>query len=622
MSVTTPTPSTRPAGRLGSRKQRRRVSPWLAVPLCLALAGGGYATWQFTHRSAATATTTTVKVSQGTISATVSGSGTVAATTSRSLAFPVSGTVSELLVQVGDTVATGQPLARLDTATLQLAVQQAEANLKSAEAQVAAANGQGATSDDIAAAQSKLAAAQASYAQTVNGTTTAAQLASAKAQLASAQAQVNTLLAGPTAADVATAQAKVDTAQRTLVSQQASLSIAKTKAESQVTTAANALRDAQDSYSTLYWQNRQMEKAPGGLAQSAKDQEAAAQRAVSDAEETLKQAQLAYEQAQQAEAVGVQQAQADLKSAEQDLQTLQNGATDAEVAAARATVASAQANLAALQQPATAEAKQIAQASVDQARIALEQLTSPASASTVASAEASLAQAQVALTEAQQNLQHATLTAPFAGVVSAVNLAVGDTASSSGTITVIDPNTLEVTLSLSESDVASVQVGQQVALSFDALPDAKLTGTVEWIAPAATVTSNVATYPVRVSFDPGNEPIKVGMSASGSITTAQHADVIVVPTRAVATQNGVSTVQVQRGPGHPAVPVKVTTGLSSDGQTELLGCVDTSSQCLQAGDTLVVAASTTTTSSSTSTNRNQGGFGSFGGPAGGPPPGR
>jgi RND family efflux transporter MFP subunit len=291
--------------------------------------------------------------------------------------------------------------------------------------------------------------------------------------------------------------------------------------------------------------------------------------------------------------------------------------TDAEVAAARATVASAQANLAALQQPATAEAKQIAQASVDQARIALQQLTSPASASTVASAEASLAQAQVALTEAQDNLQHATLTAPFAGVVSAVNLAVGDTASSSGTITVIDPNKLEVTLSLSESDVASVKLGQQVALTFDALPSAKITGTVESIAPAATVTSNVATYPVRVSFDPGNESIKVGMSASGSITTEQHADVLLVPTRAIQTLNGQQVVEVSQGANAAPVAVPVTTGLSSDGQTEVV--VSGSTGQLAEGDVLVVPATTSSSTSSASGNQGNALGALTGGPAGGPP---
>lgn len=617
MNVTSSAP--RPGALDKPGRARRRQRRWLIIPLGLVLVLAGYGAWVLTRsRTSATVATTTATVSRGAISVTVSGSGTVAAATSRDLAFPVSGAVSEVLVSVGDTVTAGQPLARLDDTALQLALQQARANLTSAQAQLAAANGEGATPEELAAARTRLRSAQAQYAQTVNGSATAADLAAARAQLASAQAQLDTLLAGPTAAELASAQAAVEQAELTLRSQRATLSTAKTRAESQVSIAANALREAQDNYSTLYWQNRQAEKAPGGLSQSAKDQEAAAQRAVADAEEALKQARLAYEQAWQDEVIGIQQAEASLASARRALQTLQAGPTEAEIAAARAAVASAQSNLSNLQQPATDAAKAIAQASVDEARIALEQLTRPAAASAIASAEASVAQARVAVTEAEQNLEDATLVAPFDGVVAAVNLAVGASATS-GTITVIDPSRLYVELHLSESDVAGVQVGQEVALSFDALPDVRITGTVTAIAPTATVISNVAAYPVRVSFDPGDDPIKVGMSVSGAITTQRHADAIIVPSRAIQTQGEASVVRVQRASGQPPVLVRVTTGLSSDGQTEVLNCVDTGNQCLQPGDVLLVTSASAATSSSS--NRNQNGFGGFGGPAGGPPPG-
>ena len=55
------------------------------------------------------------------------------------------------------------------------------------------------------------------------------------------------------------------------------------------------------------------------------------------------------------------------------------------------------------------------------------------------------------------------------------------------------------------------------ALTFDALSTATLTGTVATIAPSATVSQNVVTYPVQIEFDPGATPIKVGMSATADI---------------------------------------------------------------------------------------------------------
>ncbi|NTU81135.1 MAG: HlyD family efflux transporter periplasmic adaptor subunit [Chloroflexales bacterium] len=618
MSVTSSSPEARAVGKLGSRRGRR-FQPWLLLPLALSLAAVGIVAWQLTRSGATAAATSTTTVSRGTLSVAVSGSGTVEPVQSRALAFPVSGTVTEVLVGVGDTVAAGQPLARLDAEELDLAVRQAEANLKSAQAGVAAANGEGATPEEIAAARAQLRSAQASLTKTRTGDATAADIASAESQLASAQAKLNELLAGPTAETLASAKASAEQARLSLESQRASLAAAKTKAESQVTTAANNLRDAQDSYSTIYWQNRQLEKAPGELSQTNKDNEAAAQRAVSSAEESLRQAQLAFEQAKQDEVIGLAQAESQLKDAQEQLAAVADGATEAEIASARASVASAQASLNSLREPASKEDLTIAQASVEQAQINLNQLTSPGSAASIASAEANLAQAEVALAQAKLDLQDSTLTAPFAGVVSEVLASVGDTTSASTTITVIDPTTLYVDLSLSESDVSKVAVGQTVAVTFDALTDTTITGTVTMVAPTATVTSNVATYPVRVSFSPGDHPIKVGMTASGTIVVEQHADALMVPSRAVQSQGDAKVVQVRAAVGQPAVPVRVETGLTSDGQTEILSCVDTGNLCLQEGDILVITASS---ASGTSPTNRQSGLGGFGGPGlGGPPPG-
>jgi multidrug efflux pump subunit AcrA (membrane-fusion protein) len=617
MSVSSPPVDQRFIGRIGSRKARR-LSPWMSLPLALILALGGFFAWRtYGTSSAAAVSVSTATVASSTLSVSVSGSGSVAPVQTRTLSFPVAGTISEVLVSVGNTVSAGQTLASLNSQELQMAVHQAEANVKSAQASVAAANGQGATESDIASAQAQLTSAQASYNKTRTGSVTAAELASAQAQLASAQAQLDLLLAGPTAANLSSAQSTVQQAQLSLQSQRTSLSAAKLKAESAVTTAANNLRDAQASYSTLYWTNREQEKAPGGLTQAAKDEESAALRAVDNAQASLTQARLAVEQAKQDEIIGVAKAESTLKDAQTQLSSLKDGATAAELASARASVASAKANLSALQTPATADELAIARASLEQAQINLRSLTTPSSASTIASAEASLAQAQVAYEQATINLADAVLTSPFAGVVSAVTASVGDTASSSTTITVIDPTTFYVDLSLSESDIGSVAVGQPVKLTFDALSNVAIDGTVQSVAPVATVVSNVATYTVRVSFAPGTTALRSGMSATGAIQTATHENALLVPTRAIQTVDGAKVIQVQRA-GQPPTTVKVTTGLVSNGQTEILGCVDSAAQCVQAGDTVIVSSSSSTTSSTTTKTRTSS---LLSGPSGGPPAG-
>ncbi|GAB4423044.1 MAG: efflux RND transporter periplasmic adaptor subunit [Chloroflexi bacterium OHK40] len=606
MSVTTSPPERRVLGGRLRGARRRQFSPWLLAPTLLIAAGAALLIWRLAT-TAATAPTasSTAQARLGSLAVTVSGSGSVEAARQLNLAFAVDGTVAEVLVAAGDVVAAGQPLARLDTADLELALQQAEADLRSAEARVAAANGQGASELDLAAARSQLAAAEASLRQTLEGNVTASDIAAAEANLRLAEASLAELRAGPSAESLASARAQVEQARLALESQRTNLSAAKLRAEQDLTQAANSLRDAQDNYSSIYWQNREREKAPGGLPTEQLNAETAALRAVQNAEAALASAQLAYEQAQTDERIGVQQAEASLAEAEEQLRILLEGPTATELASAEAQVEQARANLESLRSGASEAERTQAQAQVEQARISLEQLTSPAAPTEIASAEAALAQAQLAYATAERNLQQATLTAPFAGTIAAISLVEGASASASEPVVLMDLSSLYIELNLSETDVGQVAVGQPVTLTFDALSDLSLTGEVAQIAPVATVEQNVVTYPVRVRFSTDDPRVKVGMTATGTITVEERDQAILVPTRAIQTVNGVATVQVQQAEGQPAVTVRVETGLSNGAQTEILSCVDTGTLCLEPGDQLLIS---TTASSTTTTEGPPGGF--------------
>jgi multidrug efflux pump subunit AcrA (membrane-fusion protein) len=141
-------------------------------------------------------------------------------------------------------------------------------------------------------------------------------------------------------------------------------------------------------------------------------------------------------------------------------------------------------------------------------------------------------------------------------------------------------------------------------LTFDALPNITIRGTVATIAPAATVNQNVVTYPVQVEFDPGTTPVKVGMSATADIQIQQVTSAILVPSRAVQTSGNVQTVTVLQGPQQIPVTVQVETGATSNGQIAITSCVETGAQCLRPGDVLALPSTTTRT-----TTQGGGGFG-------------
>ncbi|NOZ50203.1 MAG: HlyD family efflux transporter periplasmic adaptor subunit [Chloroflexi bacterium] len=150
-------------------------------------------------------------VSTGDIAAQVTAIGSIEPLAEVSLSFRGAGRVAELDVAVGDAVHQGQVLARLDTAALQLAREQAEIGLRLAEANLAKAQQ---TPDplDIAAAEAALEsaragrdAAQVAYADLLRGPSVAqrkateASLERARVMLNSAQQAYDQIASSPNA---------------------------------------------------------------------------------------------------------------------------------------------------------------------------------------------------------------------------------------------------------------------------------------------------------------------------------------------------------------------------------------------------------------------------------------
>ena len=112
-------------------RKARRLLLWLAVVsfvIVLGAIGGG---WYYFNRylpaqRASTAETIqTTGVRRGSLIISVGGSGTLMPAAQADLGFSSGGVVTELLVEVGDWVESGQVLARIDPAALERAVTQA-----------------------------------------------------------------------------------------------------------------------------------------------------------------------------------------------------------------------------------------------------------------------------------------------------------------------------------------------------------------------------------------------------------------------------------------------------------------------------------------------------------------
>lgn len=602
------------AGGVRRLRLPRRWMLWLTL-LLLILAVVGGVVWR--TATVAPAPATTAPVLRETLTETVSGSGSVQPARRLDVVFTTSGEVTDVLVKAGDVVSAGQTLARLDATELELQVAQAEANLKSAEARLAAARGEGASELDIRQAQLSLQAAEIQLEKVSKGNATAADIRSAQANLESARARL-AALTDPSQASLSAAETKLRQAEANLQNTRDTSSLNKTRAELDLQRAVTALTQAQSRYS-IAKQNWEFVQATGqdpvnpertdASGRSVPNKLNDAQRreyydalvqveaALRNAEASVEQAKIAYDAARQKEVLDVAQAEQALRDAQVQYDALLNP-SNLDVAQAQASVVQAQAQLDKLT-GGSASALDIAaaQLQVEQAKLALERLTSPASATEIAAAEAAVAQARMQYESAKRALQATTLQAPFDGVVAAVHVTEGARVSGGTGITLIDPDMLSIDMNLSETDVARVTVGQPVTLFFDALPDITVRGEVESVSPVATVQQNVVTFLVRVRFDPGAAPIKIGMSATGDILVEEHTDALTVPSRAIQSRQGGQFVQV-RANGYESV-VQVETGLSSNGRTEIVRCVEAGDLCLHEGDMVVVATTTTSPRPST-----------------------
>jgi HlyD family secretion protein len=449
----------------------------------------------------------------------VTASGEIAARSSAELSFRVPGVVAEVLVEEGMRVQTGQELARLDRAELELQVRQAEAALAQARANYDRLV-EGASAEEVAAARAQVAQAAAALRQ-ARGSVTDADIAAAEQALQSALARQAEIEAGPKATDLQQAEAAVQQAAANLELQRANLSASKTSAQLRMEQAANQLRDAQDAYSTIYWRNRELEKLPVELPREARDREASALRAVQTAEAQLEQARVAFEQAQQAEIEGLQAAEAQLRQAQASLQRLLDGATAEQRAAVAAQVAQAQANLDKRRGDQRAGGLEAAEASLAAAQANLARITSDPSAATLAAALAQVTSAEVALESARLNLDKSVLRAPFDGVVAQVNIDPGDPVGTGAlpAIQIVDVSELRVEVNVSDTDVARVREGMPASVTLDAVPGRTFAGTVTYVAPTATVVGNVRTYTVRITLDSQDPVLRAGMSARVNIKT-------------------------------------------------------------------------------------------------------
>ena len=202
---------------------------------------------------------------------------------------------------------------------------------------------------------------------------------------------------------------------------------------------------------------------------------------------------------------------------------------------------------------------------------------------------------RLALEKQKEKLKDKEVVATVDGIVTAVNASVGSKCEDS-LFVIQDLNDLIVKVSVDETEIANVAVGQKVQVTTDASTEI-LDGEVVTVDPISSAaasetstsssssssskssgtssTSSDVTFTVKVQItsEDIDKAVKVGMNAVVNIIIGESDDVFAVPYESIIDNHGQKSIyEAEEQNGQYVVKeISVTTGLESDMNTEIEG---------------------------------------------------
>ena len=560
-------------------------------------------------------TVQTMTLSPTTLSNTVSVTGTVQSSNSYQVYANYSGQVEQVMVEVGDQVQAGDVLCQFDVESLEMNIAQSEATLSQT---------QNAAYLQLRSAQKNLENAEKNLEEGLNSNMISADSAVDSAEIGKQNANIS----------LETAQNSADSIQDVLSDYREAYS----DALSDERAADKAVREAKEKLKTLMnstANSQQLQQINqdiantradiagkqsqlSGLQQSYNEAVAAREQAEKDLEadpenkELLDKVTLALEKEAQAKQEltdlmeTINWLQDQLAVHEERLAGYSSEISDAQAQLSAAIQAQSAAQAAKLQAKSALEANRsstdAADSALDQAELGVQsaqnsyntavaqqaatqaaiqqQIDSYRDAVTSAQIQGDTTAQELALEQLYKQLEDATVTAPISGTVTAVYAEEG--VPGQGLLFVIeDIDHLEISTTIKEYDITSVEVGMPALIRTDAIDDKEFQGTLLEISPTASKngdsnSSNVL-FDATVGVDDQQTGLRVGMNARMDIVVAQKENVFGVPYDAVHTaEDGssfiivVEPLQNEKGENFVTRYIPVTTGMETDFYMEVI----------------------------------------------------
>lgn len=550
---------------------------WTALIAIVVLYGGYQAYGKLTAAPAVTRYVTST-VASGTVVATMTETGQVSASHTLSLSPKAAGEVVAVYVVPGQKVSAGQVIARLDATDALQSLANAELSLKNEQISYAQATATSTLALSLLQAQNGLANAETSLQKTHDASY--ASLAGIYSDLSGIMADLDSVLHDSNVPG-RTFQQNLQAFSDTVSANDTSIGIYSSAAETSYTSAVAAYNSALTVYkATPYSATDDQIKALADTTYTATQSVA---EAVKDAHDFF-------------DRVNADYTLYDLKSTSVLTSLLSTlNADTSTVTNALSTAPTAKSNLISAEQ------------SLAEAEDALQKAQGGANTLTVQQASLALQQAEQSVENAQQTVANYTVTAPFAGTIAAVGVQKYDQASSGTSVASLVASQQTLDISVNEVDASKLKVGQKATLTFDALPDVTVAGTVSEVDTLGSASQGVVSYDAIITFDTPNSQVLPGMSATAEIVTGTETG-LVVPASAIKAAGTGSYVEVFKTPlaGSESAPgavsatpperVTVTTGLTDDTDTVVTAGLSAGAQVV----TQTTSGSSATTKSAAS----------------------
>ena len=204
----------------------------------------------------------------------------------------------------------------------------------------------------------------------------------------------------------------------------------------------------------------------------------------------------------------------------------------------------------------------------------------------LAAAEADVRRAEGQIAVVQAQIEATIIRAPFAGVITRHDAKVGEIAPPNITlISLISAQRFAIDANVPEVYIGRIRIKNSVAITLDAFPGERFSGSVTAVDPAETIIDGIANFKITVGFDNEVPDIKSGLTANLAIETIKKEGVLLLPQTAVLENN--QGVFVQKEENDTVRNVPITIGIRGKG-----GMVEVLSGVYEGEEVLRIASDT------------------------------